>query len=273
MKKRVLFLCFFLLVLFFSLDFGFQLDPEKVKNRKKWEVFLKSAEIIGHENIGEGITKPKKLFLKLGDIEKSGVWKNPQGIQKGFKDEWRYEIAAYKMDKLLGLGMVPPTVERRFRGKKGSLQLWVELEMNELERIEKKIEIPEEKKEKWEKAVYLARAFDNLIGNIDRTQQNIRYTKDWRLILIDHSRAFRTKRIYTDQLIYGKHGLRSTMLFPKIPRIFFEKVKSLNYDKIKEATEGYLNFYEIEAMLARKKLLIKEVKEMIKERGEEDVLY
>jgi hypothetical protein len=273
MKKRFLFLCFFLLILFFSLSFGFQLDTEKVKNRKKWEVFLKSAEIIGHENIGEGITKPKKLFLKQGDIEKSGVWKNPQGIQKGFKDEWRYEIAAYKMDKLLGLGMVPPTVERRFRGKKGSLQLWVELEMNELERIEKKIEIPEEKKEQWEKSIYLARAFDNLIGNIDRTQQNIIYTKDWRLILIDHSRAFRTQRIYTDQLIYGKHGLRSTMLFPKIPRRFFEGVKSLNYDKIKEAAEGYLNFYEIEAMMARKKLLIKEVKEMIKERGEEDVLY
>jgi hypothetical protein len=273
MNKKVLFLSSFLLPLCFSLIFGFQLDPEKVKNHKEWEIFLKSAEITGHENIGEGITKPKKLFLKRGEIKECGVWKNPEGIQKGFKDEWRYEIAAYQMDKLLGLGMVPPTVGRRFRGRKGSLQLWVQLEINELDRIKKGIEIPEEKKEAWEKSIFLARAFDNLIGNIDRTQQNIRYTKDWRLILIDHSRAFRTKRIYTDQLIYGKHGLRSTMLFSKLPRKFYERVKSLSYDKIKKVTEGYLNFYEIEAILARKKLLVKEVKEMIKERGEEDVLY
>ena len=273
MNKKLLFVSSFLLGLCFSLIFGFQLDPERVKNKKKWEIFLKSAEITGHENIGEGITKPKKLSLKKGEIKENGVWKNPEGIQKGFKDEWRYEIAAYKMDKLLGLDMVPPTVERRFRGRKGSLQLWVQLEINELDRVNKGIEIPEDKKEAWEKSIYLARAFDNLIGNIDRTQQNIRYTKDWRLILIDHSRAFRTKRIYTDQLIYGSHGLRSTMLFPKIPQKFFEEVKSLNYDKIKEATEGYLNFYEIEAVLTRKKLLVKEVKEMIKERGEEEVLY
>ncbi|MCD6516269.1 MAG: hypothetical protein J7L72_02430 [Candidatus Aminicenantes bacterium] len=252
---------------------GPQLDIDKVKERKKWEIFLKSADIISHEDIGEGITKPKKLFLRLGPREEMGVWKNPEGIQKGFKDEWRYEIAAYEMDKLLGLGMVPPTVERRFRGRKGSLQLWIELEMDELERVKNEIKVPDEKKEKWQKSIYLARAFDSLIGNIDRTQQNIRYTKDWRLILIDHSRSFRTKRIYTDQLIYGKHGMRSNMLFPTLPRKFVEAVKSLSYDSIKEAVGDYLGYYEIEAVLARKKLLIKEVNDMIKERGEEAVLY
>ncbi|MBD3415130.1 MAG: hypothetical protein GF421_11965 [Candidatus Aminicenantes bacterium] len=273
MKKQTIFIFTALLVMAVSLSLGLQLDPEKVKNRGTWELFLKAAEIVDHEDVGEGITKPKKLYLKRGEIEECGVWKNVKGIQKGFKDEWRYEIAAYEMDKYLGLGMVPPTVERKFRGRSGSLQLWVDLEINELDRIKKQIEIPEEKTDSWEKSTYIARAFDSLIGNIDRTQQNIRYTKDWRLILIDHSRAFRTKRVYTDQLIYGKHGLRSTMLFPKLPKAFIEKIKTLNYDKIKSITEGYLNFYEIEAILTRKKLLLKEVKEMIKERGEEAVLY
>ncbi len=273
MRKTAVFSSALILITCFTLSMGFQLDPETLKNREKWETFLKTAEIIGYENLGEGITNPKKLFLKLGDTQRCGVWKNPEGIQKGFKDEWRYEIAAYKMDKLLDLGMVSPTVERRFRGRKGSLQLWMELEINELDRVKKKIEVPEDKVDEWEKVIYLSRAFDNLIGNIDRTQQNIRYTKDWRLILIDHSRAFRTNRVYTDQLIYGKHGLRSTMLFPMLPKGFAEKIKSINYDAIKEATAGYLNYYEIEAVLARKKLLLKEIKEMIKERGEEAVLY
>jgi len=273
MNKRVLLLVNSLIIVFISLSLGFQLSPDMVENKGRWEVFLKSAEVTRHEDIGEGITKPKRLYLRKGDKEESGVWKNPEGIQKGFKDEWRYEIAAYKMDQLLGLGMVPPTVERRFRGRRGSLQLWVELEINELERVKKRIEIPEDIKDKWLKSIYLARAFDSLIGNIDRTQQNIRYTKDWRLILIDHSRAFRTKRVYTDQLIYGRHGLRSTMLFEKIPKLFFGRVRALTYEKIKEAVGDYLNYYEIEAVMARKKLLVKEVKEMIKERGEENVLY
>ncbi len=273
MKIKIISILFVFMLTGLFLLAGPQLDSEKVKDRGKWEVFLKSADIIGHENIGEGITKPKKLFLKLGTREEMGVWKNPEGIQKGFKDEWRYEIAAYEMDKLLGLGMVPSTVERKFRGRKGSLQLWVELETNELERVTNEIEVPDEKRDALQKSIYLARAFDSLIGNIDRTQQNIRYTRDWRLILIDHSRSFRTKRIYTDQLIYGKNGLRSNMLFLTLPRKFIEAVKSLNYNSIKQAVGDYLGYYEIEAVLARKKLLLKEVKDMIKERGEEEVFY
>jgi len=273
MKIKIISILFVFTLTGLFLTAGLQLEVDKVKGRGEWEVFLRSADIAGHEDIGEGITKPKKLFLKRGTKEAMGVWKNPEGIQKGFKDEWRYEVAAYEMDKLLGLGMVPPTVERRFRGRRGSLQLWIELETNELERVANEIEVPGEKKERWLKSIYLARAFDSLIGNIDRTQQNIRYTKDWRLILIDHSRSFRTKRVYTDQLIYGKNGLRSTMLFPTLPRKFIEAVTSLNYDRIKNAVGDYLGYYEIEAVLARKKLILKEVKDMIKERGEEEVLY
>ena len=60
--------------------------------------------------------------------------------------------------------------------------------MSDLERIEQGIHIPKDKLDSWSKQKYLARAFDCLIANEDRTQQNIRYTQDWRTILIDHSR-------------------------------------------------------------------------------------
>jgi len=252
---------------------AFQLDGEIVKQRSKWEAILKKGEIIRHEDIGEGITKPKRMYLQLGNIEASGVWKNPEGIQKGYKEDWEYEISAYKLDKYFGMGMVPPTVERSFRGRRGSLQLWVDLERSELERMQKSIAIPEERQEHCDKMLYLARAFDSLIGNIDRTQQNIRWTKDWRLILIDHSRAFRTKRIYTDQLIYGQNGLRKTMGFDRLPRDFVQKVKDLTKDKIRSIVGEYLSYYEIEAMMMRKKLLIKDIEELIEERGEDEVLY
>lgn len=250
-----------------------QLDQDLLSRRGQWERFLKTAEIIRHEDIGEGITKPKRMYLKLGETEASGCWKNPSGIQKGYKEDWQYEIAAYKLDLYLGMGMVPPTVERRFRTSKGSLQLWVDLERSELDRMKNDIPIPEDKSAHCEKMLFLARAFDSLIANIDRTQQNIRWTKDWRLILIDHSRAFRTKRIYNDQLIYGPSGLRKSLGFDRLPREFVAKIRTLDYDTIKQVVGNYLSHNEIQCMVKRHKLLIKEIDRMIQEKGESEVLY
>ena len=262
-------------ILFAACNFiaAFQFTSDEIAQRGKWERFLKSAKIMKAEDIGEGITKPIRLFLEQGNIQKSAVWKNPEGVQKGSKEGWEYEIAAYKLDQLLGLNMVPPTVERSYRLSKGSLQLWVELEISELERVEQDIPVPENKVDSWQKAIYLGRAFDSLIANVDRTQQNIRYTKDWRLILIDHSRSLRKKRVYTDQLIYGKYGLRKTMRFLKLPRLFVKRLRNLDDERIKKAVRSYLSFSERKAVLKRKKLLLKEIDEMIKEKGEEQVLY
>ena len=112
-----------------------QFTPREIAERPQWEEFLKTAEIVGFEPIGEGVTRPIRLSLKKGDRNASGVWKNPSGIRGGYLEGWRYEIAAYELDKLLGLNMIPPTVERKFQGERGSLQLWVKVMMNDLERM------------------------------------------------------------------------------------------------------------------------------------------
>ncbi|MBD3413708.1 MAG: hypothetical protein GF421_04655 [Candidatus Aminicenantes bacterium] len=250
-----------------------QFTSEEIAQQAKWEEFLQTAEIIKSEDIGEGVTKPYRLYMKEGDIEHSGCWKNPSGMQKGYLEGWQYEIAAYEMDKLLGLHMVPPTVEREFNGKKGSLQLWVTSEMSDLDRMEKGMGIPKTYVVKWNRRKYLTRAFDCLIANEDRTQQNIRYTKDWRTLLIDHSRSFRAKRRYTRNLLYGKNGIKEKKLIRMLPREFNEKIKSLNFESIKEAVGPYLTDKEIQAVLKRKELLLKEIKDMIKEVGEDKFLY
>jgi hypothetical protein len=254
-----------------------QFTPAEIAQRQEIEEFLKTAEIVSFEDIPEGVTKPIRLFLKKGDVERSGAWKNPKGIQKGHLEGWQYEIAAYEMDKLLELNLIPPTVERKFLGKKGSLQFWVESQFSELTVFEQKIGIPRSKLNRKENMKYLARAFDSLIGNDDRTQQNILLTKDWRTILIDHSRSFRSSKKYTKKLMYGKNGLKKNgdrpLLFRRLPRAFVEKVKALNYDNIKTAVGSYLKDKEIKAILLRKELLLKEIEEMVKEQGEDKVLY
>ncbi len=273
MRKRIIAISFFIVCLAFPLQSLAQFTPEELAEREKWEEFLKTAEITGHRDIGVGVTKPIQLFLKKGGVEWSGVWKNPKGKQKGFLEGWQYEIAAYEMDKLVGLNMIAPTVEREFNGKRGSLQLWVVYEMNDLQRMDKKIPIPESKTESWNKQKYLMRAFDCLIANEDRTQENIHYVDDWRVILIDHSRSFRSSKKFTERLVFGKNGIMGPKLFRQVPRAFIEKIKSLNYEMIKEAVDPYLEDKEIKAILLRKKLLLDEIEEMIREKGEENVLY
>jgi len=251
-----------------------QFTPQEIAERPIWEEFLKTAEIVRFEDIPEGVTKPTRLFLKKGEVEASGAWKNPSGIRGGFLEGWRYEIAAYGLDKLLGLNMIPPTVEREFRGKKGSLMLWADIKMNDLKRMEENILIPEAYAKHWERMKYLLRAFDALVANEDRNQQNILYTEDWRMILIDHSRSFRASKKFTERLVTGKNAIGNRPLpIRELPRVFVEKVGALDFSSIKNAAGPYLKKNEIEAILVRKKLLLDEIAELIKDWGEDSVLY
>lgn len=274
MKRLILSIITFVFLLFIIVAHA-QFTDEEIIEREKIEKLLKTADVIKAEEIGEGVTKPWRLYLKKGEEELSGCWKNPQGVHKGHLEGWQYEIAAYQMDKLLGLNMIPPTVERELEGKKGSLQMWIESEFSLLDVMEQGIPLPDKNPEAtiFNRGKYLARAFDSLIANDDRTQQNVRYTKDWRVILIDHSQAFRSKKKYQKRLLYGKNGSKEKKLFRQLPRSFVEKVRSLEYENIKNAVGPYLTDEEINAVLARKKLLLAEIEEMINEMGQDKVLY
>ncbi len=250
-----------------------QFRPEEIAQREAIEDFLASAEIVKAEDIPEGVTKPIRLTLRKDGREERAAWKNPSGWQLGFWEGWQYEIAAYRMDKLLGLDMIPPTVEREYLGKKGSLQFWATVETSLLKVAENNIRIPDEFLDRTEKAKYLIRAFDSLIANEDRTQQNMLYTKDWRSILIDHSRSFRKGPEFSNRLLYGQGAKPRPLLFRRLPRAFVDRIKSLTFESVRTAVGPYLSDEEIQAVLARKDLVLKEIEDMIRANGEDKVLY
>jgi hypothetical protein len=255
-----------------------QFTPEQIAQRDAQEEFLLTADILRFELIDEGVTKPFKLYLKKGDVEAKAAWKNPSGVQRGFLEGWQYEIAAYRLDKLLGLNMIPPAVEREFQGKKGALVYWAENKHSLFKVVEQGIHIPNEAVERTEKAKWLTRAWDSLIANEDRTQQNILYTEDWRTILIDHSRAFRSDGEFAKRLMFGRNGIKvsqqgTAWLFRRLPRVFVEKIATLTFANIQAAVGTTLKDREIDAILARRDLLLKEVEQMVKEQGEAAVLY
>ena len=258
-------------------SFG-QFLPQEVAGRDGLERFLLAAEILRTEPIGEGVTKPIKVYLGKDGIEGKAIWKNPSGKPFGVLEGWQYEIAAYRMDKLVGLNMIPPTVERALNGKKGSLQYWVESKWSLLDVQEKGTPVPESAIESTEKMKYMARAFDSLIANEDRTQQNVLYTEDWRTILIDHSRSFRSGREFTEKLLFGPHGIRKNaeggpFLYRRLPRAFMESLKVMTLESINKAVGTYLTDNEIRSLLARRDLIVEDIAEMIRAQGEVQVLY
>ena len=255
-----------------------QFTPAQLAQRDAQEEFLLTADILRSEPIGEGVTKPYKLFLKKGDVEAKAAWKNPSGVQFGYLEGWQYEIAAYRLDKLIGLNMVPPAVEREFQGKSGALVWWAESKYSLLKVVEQGIRIPDSALDHTEKMKWLARAWDSLIANEDRTQQNVLYTEDWRMILFDHSRSFRSTEEFTERLMFGRNGIKRSdqgtpYLFRRLPRWFLEKIKTLTFENIKAAVGTTLKDREVEAILARKDILLKEIALMVREQGEAAVLY
>jgi hypothetical protein len=277
MKKRLILFVAMVIVLGFSLQSIAQFTKEELAEREKWEEFLKTAEIVGQDQPfekREAVTDPWVLTLEKDGVKNDAIWKDVEGRQKGFFENWRWEIAAYRLDKHLGLNMVPPTVERRFQGNRGSCQFWVTSMMSLKTKFEDKIKTPSYRVFNWNRAFYKARAFDNLIANEDRHQNQTLITEDWRMILIDHSRSFRTSKKFTKKLIYDEKNKEGpTFIMKQLPRALYEKIKSLNAEVIKNAVGEYLKDKEIEAVLVRKDLIVKWVEDRIKKMGEDKVLY
>jgi hypothetical protein len=243
--------------------------------RPKWEEFLRTAEIVRQEQFrGDmAVTSPWKLALKSGEVVRDGLWKNPVGRMGGYIEGWQYEIAAYLLDKHMGLNMVPPTIERMFREERGSIQLWIPDCITLKQKMDQKIQTPPVKLFKWNRSIYLQRAWDNLIANDDRHQNQILITKDWRMILIDHSRSFRSSKKFTNELIYTEKHREGPKPMSELPRAFVEKIKALTFEGIKSVVGEYLKDIEIHAVLARRDLILGEIERLVQKNGEDRVLY
>jgi hypothetical protein len=225
-----------------------------IGHEAEYEEFLRTAKIAKSSEIKVGVTHPHHCYFESGGLVAGAVFKPLQpGRLSGYFESYRSEIAAYEMDKILGLGMVPPTVERKYSGQTGSLQLWVENVVYMRDRDPSKA--PDAVA--WNRQVYRWRVWDNLIANIDRNQGNLLLDPAWNLILIDHSRAFTNDQKMPFAMI-------------KIDREFYRRLKTLNEPMLKEKL-GNLLFDGPKPLLERRDKIIQHFDELLAKYGEAGV--
>jgi hypothetical protein len=252
-----------------------QIGGEEMARRAAWESFLASAEVVARKQLQgpDSVTSPWVLTLRSSGAEHRAVWKDIDGKPMGIQDSWRYEVAAYRLDKALGLGMVPVTVERAENGRPGSCQFFADGALPLRDKLQNVQGLTPDGLAVWRRGGYLQQAFDNLIGNSDRSQGNILIAPDWRWVLIDHSRAFRTEAAYTKALPFTEKKRPGTEIMRQLPRALVERLRTLDEAAVAAAVGPYLTEKEVRAVMARKILLVAWIDARIARDGEAGFLY
>jgi len=156
--------------------------------------------------------------------------------------------------------MMPVTVPYQYDSTPGALSWWVDVKMDEGERVKKKIEAPDENA--WGEQVYRMRVFSALIADTDRNAGNILIGPDWKLWMIDFTRAFRTWK-----------NLEKPELLTRCDKRLLGRLRILTADAIVKQTNNMLTTPEINALLARRDEILKRFDELIALKGVGKVLY
>lgn len=224
-----------------------------VGHETDFETFLTSGKVLKMEDVPIGVTKPQRGYLEPGPIPAARfAWKAlPPGQRRGFRESYKAEIAAYHLDRLLEMHMVPPVVERTLDGKVGAAVYWVESVKGW--DMKKPVQGPEPR---WSKQISQMKLFDLLIGNIDRNQGNLVYDADWHLFLIDHSRAFTTRK-----------SLDNIAPLITVDRELWTRIEALTPESVEKALGAWLSKDEQEAIFERRAKMQEAVAKLVKDKG------
>lgn len=225
-------------------------DRTWIGNEARIETHLKRAEVTSIEDIGTGVTHPRRAHLNPAEPVASVVWKVlPPGNRSGFWESYKSEIAAYELDKLLGLHMVPPAVERTIAGETGAAIMWL-ASIQSVKQTGGKVPSGPI----WGKSIRKMELFDNLICNKDRNAGNILIGVPGELILIDHSRAF-----ITDKSMPWK--------LERVDAELWGRVTALTRDDLDRAIGAWIDRKAIDAMIERRNKMVTAIDKLVKKKG------
>ena len=235
------------------------------------EQFLRTGKIQKSKTASKGITGSSRVTMTDGKIthdahvqcidESKHEFVTDRGTELNFRDSYKYNIAAYRLSRMLGIENLPTTVERKVEGKTCAVDWWVDdVMMDEAGRKSKKLEAPD--LELWNNEMYVVRVFDQLIYNVDRNLTNLLILKSWDIVMIDHSRSFRLMKT-----------LENPKNLAKCDRTLLANLRALKKEDVVKRLTPYCTKGEIEGVMARRDVIVKFFDGQVKQKGEGAVLY
>lgn len=193
--------------------------------------------------------------VSLGEVRTPGTvdalvehqgWKIPAVFMGTTREAARRELAAHRIDRLLGLGIVPATVEREVQGQRGILQARPNRWVTQADVREQGL-----RGGGWcayEPQFQLVYAFDALIGNEGRTEERLLFdASEWLVIVTGHDRAFGTGKAFPAYL-----KARPPAPGPELRR----RLGRLDEASLAAALGDLLDARERRALLARRDALL-----------------
>jgi hypothetical protein len=236
--------------------------------------FLLTADIVASRDTSTGITRPSRVTLSDGSLthdalfqpvdEHEAVRKFDDGhVEINFIDSYKYDVAAYELAGLVGLeDMMPVTVVRTWQRRPGALSWWLPVRMDERTRLAQRLDPPAGAH--WNDQMFRVRVFSALVADTDRNLTNILISEDWRVWMIDFTRAFRLSRTLSDAVQKD---------LARCDHALLDRLRALTRDEVARATDGMLSKGEIDALMARRDRIVEHFAALVARQGEASVLY
>jgi hypothetical protein len=219
-------------------------------DRAQMEEMLRRGSIGRLHPLSVGVSRSSRAAVSWGGISHDAhiqtidTYLGPARFANQ-SDSYRYNVAAYRLDRMLGLELVPVSVERTVRRQSAAVTWWIDdVEMMEIERRKRGLEPGDMRA--WKGQMQRTFVFQELISNSDSNQTNLLITKDWRIWLVDFTRAFRLHR-----------KLMKPVTLRRLDPELRTALERLDLASLRVEMKGLLDGNQIRSILVRRDLILR----------------
>ena len=177
-----------------------------------------------------------------------------------FRDTWKAAVAGYELAKILQVNIIPPEVEIKVDGLPAAASWGLDnVLMDDVQRTQRNVQPPD--LEAFNKQMHIVHVLDELLY-AGHAATDLLITKDWQLWVLTQSQGFTPNKT-----------LRNPENLVKADRKLLARMRTLEQATLATKLGNWLTKEEIEALYARKTLIVAFFDREIASKGEAAVLF